>query len=277
LGLLVGKLKRLRLLIFRRSYMIKFLICLFLVVPAYAQNEIPDTSNQSIAVINDENRKTRDELRSIKRDLLGVNAVLINGYNTSTTLGPSKIYVSDGSNYLPMGSSVWMPNNITAFTENGTWIRPANITRVYVKVWGAGGRPSLNAGGGGGGGGGYTEDLKNVSGNIAVIVAGGSHAYRTSFNDTLNATTGTDGSGTAGGAGGQGYGGRINLAGTYGGGGSGDTGYFGGSGGGSPFGGAGGGGGSNTTGAANGCIPGGGAGGGSSSGVGANGTVIVYY
>jgi hypothetical protein len=260
--------------------MIRLIIAIALLLSrcAYAQVDIADLSNQSIAILNDEQRKTRDELRSVKSGLLVVNAITLNGYNTSTSLGDSKIYVSDGSNYLPLGAMIWLPNNVTAFTENGTWVRPANVTRVYVKIWGAGGRPNQNAGGGGGGGGGYTEDIKNVSGNIAVIIAGGSHTtYRTSFNDTLNATTGTDGSGTGGGAGGQGYGGRINLLGGQGSGGSSDTGYHGGSGGGSPFGGAGGGGGSNTTPGANGCIPGGGAGGGTSSGYGANGTVIVYY
>lgn len=155
-------------------------------------------------------------------------------------------------------------NNVQPFTQNGTWIKPSNVNRVYVKVWGCGG----NGYGYGGGGGGYSEGWISVSGDVNVIVASGGSEGLSSFvgNTTIQATCGI-----MGGTGGVGAGGVVNLSGAQ----SARLGEAG-SGGGSPFGGAGGGGGGP------GCIPGGGGGGGGgggypSSGGGASGLVIVYY
>jgi hypothetical protein len=191
----------------------------------------------------------------------------------------------------------WVPTNIQVFTSSGTWIRPPNINKVYVKVWGAGGgggggRSATNSiAGGGGGGGGYSEGMINVSGNVTVTVGAGGLAgvgssspgsgtnggYSSFAGDsTIQANGGVGGiGGSSGGAGGSASGGSINLTGIAGqnGGGTGEVlggdSYFGGCGGtggksGKKYGGGGGGG-------LTGPSPGG------HGGAGADGCVIVYY
>lgn len=178
--------------------------------------------------------------------------------------------------------------NMQAFTSNGTWIKPENVTRVHVKVWGGGGHGgdgSANGCGAGGGGGGYAEGLIAVSGNAAVTIGGPGGTSSFSGNSMIQASGGGNGQSNAsygvGGSGGVGSGGMINLSGVAGGScnvvGEGD-------GGGGPMGGAGGTGGRGQgSNGINGGLPGGGGGGvgggydGLTGGRGADGLVIVYY
>lgn len=185
-------------------------------------------------------------------------------------------------------------NSCQAFTTSGTWTKPADISKIYGRVWGNGGSGAsggTTTSGGGGGGGGYAEGLISVSSNVTVTI----NSSLSSFAGvtTLQATVGSNAAGTVGGAGGVGSGGTLNLTGGTGGSGSpsGATsnGYPGATGGGSPMGGAGGpgGGGSNTptpasSGAA-GTFPGGGGGGGGegsnpgTGGTGGGGYVVICY
>jgi type II secretory pathway pseudopilin PulG len=119
--------------------------------------------------------------------------------------------------------------NMQAFTSSGTWTRPANVSKVYVRVWG-----------GGGGGRGSTSNGGAGSGSA--------------FGGSVTAGGGSGGTNIAGGAGGTASAGTLRLSGGVGG-----FGYAN-EGGGSPLGASGGG-----SGVAGG-IPGGGGGGYSSSG-----------
>jgi len=67
-------------------------------------------------------------------------------------------------------------SNMQAFTSNGTWVKPANVNKVYVKVQGGGGGAggcSHEYFGGGGGAGGYSEGIVAVTGNVTVVVGSG--------------------------------------------------------------------------------------------------------
>ncbi len=69
-----------------------------------------------------------------------------------------------------------IPQNIQYFTASGTWTKPAEISTVYVRVWGGGGGGGSSSGStscGGGGGAGYSEGLVAVSGNVTVTVGSG--------------------------------------------------------------------------------------------------------
>ncbi|HUT28367.1 MAG TPA: hypothetical protein VMX13_01140 [Sedimentisphaerales bacterium] len=207
-----------------------------------------------------------------------------------------------------------IPQNIQAFITSGTWIKPANVSTVYVKVWGGGGGGASGEDGhvgASGAGGGYAEGLISVSGDMNVTVGsggigggtGGAPGSGTNGNtssfagDTIiQATGGTgatyDPAGGYAGPGGVGSGGAINLSGGPG---THSNWAFsdqqsGAKGGDSPMGGGGGSGGAGGTQTGrpgtSGTVPGGGGGGGSTAGSGwgwshggdgANGLVIVMY
>ncbi len=226
--------------------------------------------------------------------------------NTSAATSEGQIAWDADDDILTVGTgsstlNIGIPNNMQAFTSSGTWIKPAGVSKVWVKVWGGGGAGKSAAiadyAGGGGGGGAYSEGIVSVSGNVNVIVGTGgssdgasgtassfSGVTTISANGGLGATSDTP---SLGGTGGTVSGsGTIQVAGGSGGDGRFDSGAGGGSGGGSPFGGAGGpggvGSGSNPrVNGTNGTFPGGGGGGGSEDsgtfGAGAGGFVIIYW
>lgn len=137
-------------------------------------------------------------------------------------------------------------------------MKPAGVSRVYVKLWGGGGGGS---GAWGGGGGGYCEGIVTVSGNVNIAVGRGGAlnvAGTASSFMTLTAGGGQKGSNTNG-DGGSASGGALNVSGTS---------AIGIQGGRAPFGGNGG------FADVKGAVPG--SGGGDDSG-GADGLVIVYY
>jgi len=200
----------------------------------------------------------------------------------------------------PVGPSGGYIPNIAAFTASGTFVVPANVTRIMVEMWGAGGGGGgcnldpahldwgCSEGGGGGGSGGYAWNVFSVTpGNsypITVGVGGSSNGPggSTSFGALLSAGGGSGGSKIYGGAGGLSSGGLLSTNGNVGSncntmgedfGGNGATAFRGGAGGWGDYG----------HGPTSGSLPGGGGGGVgmfSTTGLaanGANGIVLVYY
>lgn len=218
-------------------------------------------------------------------------------------LGATLVAHSDGISKWCV-EAVSQPHGVEAFTANGTFTVPAQVTTVDVEVWGAGGGGSGTTSGScatSGGGGGYAR--KRITGltpgaTVAVTVGAGGAAGAansgavgtgggtSSFGSYASATggSGAQAVGTGGGAvaGGAGSGGDVNATGGGGSAGSGNTTGIGGVGG---AGAMGGGGGSASQGAYNGGaggFPGGGGGGGgagttNTSGAGANGLVVVRW
>ena len=134
------------------------------------------------------------------------------------------------------------------YTSNGTWTKPAGVTRIRVQLVGGGGGGSGH--GEAGGAGGYAEEILNVTSisSVAITIGGGGggvtyhnqagNGATTSFGPYLSAGGGEGGrrvGGYSGGRPGIGSGGNMNL---YGGGGAGHTNHGGGEGGGSYFGGS---------------------------------------
>lgn len=135
-----------------------------------------------------------------------------------------QVLTSQGAGVNPIFANTinsFVPNNIQVFTTSGTWVRPANINQVYVKVAGAGatGGNSATAVGGGGGGGGYSEGISGVSGNITVGIGTINSFQGNVIIQATSGTTGTNASGSTpgtGGGGGIGTGGSINITGGIG-------------------------------------------------------------
>lgn len=223
------------------------------------------------------------------------------GVGSYTGFGGDVVSVKTDESGLEFTAPSDIPKNIQVFTSSGTWTRPTGVSKVYVKVIGAGGNGASGSGngaGGGGGGGGYAEGLISVTGNVTVTIgATNSFAGSTTIQAT-NGSNGTASSGSgssfvngAGGAGGAGSNGTINLTGATGAGGAGASAFStGGCGGGSAMGPGGGGGragntagGTGGSGGSGGGYGGGGGGGGTSSGSpgaggsGDPGAVIIYW
>ena len=227
------------------------------------------------------------------------NQLQLVGDNVSP--GISKVYGTDAS-----GNKGWqpaplsIPSNIQVYSTPGTytWVKPPNVTKVYVKVWGGGG------GGGGDNTDGSTGGTSSFAGDSIIQATGGNGGVKRILSQAGGLSgTGSGGSinlsgsagksaanGGAGGQGGFGGGGGISGAGSAAGNGSDGDNYGGGGGGSSANGGGGGGGGGgyseglisvsgNVTVT---CGNGGGggnngAGGGGGGGNGAAGSAIVYY
>ncbi len=225
--------------------------------------------------------------------------ILISSGNTICT------YISGdttGNTWSVYSPPMFIPQGMTGITVTTgvTWTVPANVNRIWVKLWGAGGgggTAASNNSRGGGGGGAYSESIISVSSGqtFYAIVGGGGTAGNnggdTSFSgSTIISAGGGVGTTTAtGGNGGSTSGsGMIKIAGQKGGNSIGayDGGHAGG-GGGSPFGGQGGqgiGGANAGTAGANGnagCFPAGGGSGAAeltgTGGSGADGFILIYW
>jgi len=81
---------------------------------------------------------------------------------TTLTLGASGDTVAVGTGASTSGFDSGLAS-VQTFTSSGTWTRPSGITKVIMKVQGAGGGGSHGTQNSGGGGGGYCEKFLNVS------------------------------------------------------------------------------------------------------------------
>lgn len=121
---------------------------------------------------------------------------------------------------LDAGVSGWLSTQ--TFSTSGTWTRPAGVTKIRVRLVGAGGGGLSAAGTGGwssgGSSGGYSEKWIDVSAIASVSVtvgsagAVGSTGGTTSFGTHCSATGGAANAGAPG----VGTGGDLNVAGEYG-------------------------------------------------------------
>ena len=131
------------------------------------------------------------------------------------------------------------PRNTLVLSSAGTstWVVPAGITKVFARVWGAGGGGGgVGTGGGGaagGAGGGYSEKLCSVTPGASISVTrgaagtggsfsggGGGNGGTSSFGAFCSATGGGGGGGASSGGvaavngnGGDGIGGDVNMSG----------------------------------------------------------------
>ena len=101
-----------------------------------------------------------------------------------------------------------------------TWTCPANVTKVYAEVWGAGGAGNGGTGGSGGGGGYAAGWVTVVPGTVYnfTVGTGGAISGGNGTASTIFTLTGGGGGGGSTGAGvpGSGSGGTINLSGGFG-------------------------------------------------------------
>ena len=172
------------------------------------------------------------------------NSLRVDGVDiNSSTLPPSpepsnqgKYIYSDGST-TPIFNVVG-PKSIQIFNSSGTWVKPAGISKILVRLVGGGGGGSGH--GESGGAGGYSEKIIDVSSistvNVTIGTGSTSGTYysgnggaggTTSFGSYLSATGGNGANSSfqhCGGLPGVGSGGDLNL---YGGGGTGHYGYTG--------------------------------------------------
>lgn len=128
------------------------------------------------------------------------------------------------------GTGVFGNGLFQVFGVSGTFTVPFGISRVRVRVWGAGGSTNgaTSSGLGGAGGGGFAMKAVDVSSGPTVAVTVGVGVVSTaggtsSFGSFVSATGGSSTSSATGGAGGTGVGGDINYAGGTGGTGDGST------------------------------------------------------
>ena len=157
-----------------------------------------------------------------------INSLITQNLVDPTTL-PQAVVFSDGTRQTTAfsgKSEVGALISVQAFTNNGTWYRPAGCNKVVVKVAGGGG------GGSGycesGGAGGYAEgtfDVKGVS-SVAVTIGGGGSSITyyaaagnggtSSFGSYISASGGNGANvnySHSGGHGGVGSGGQLNTQG----------------------------------------------------------------
>jgi hypothetical protein len=97
--------------------------------------------------------------------ILSLIGILTAGANTA---------LSTNGNTLQMSAVV---PNVRVFTNSGTFVVPANVTRIMVEIWGGGGgggKGSIYNFGGGGGSGGYAFNVFNVTPGASYPVTVGS-------------------------------------------------------------------------------------------------------
>lgn len=109
-----------------------------------------------------------------------------------------------GAPFLPFKLPQLAPgvSNLQAFTASGTWTVPNLVSRVRVRLWGAGGAGGSGGGGAGGGGagGGYSEGYYEVDAGQVLAVqigVGGTGGGGQSLFGTLASASG-GGAGSAG-------------------------------------------------------------------------------
>lgn len=95
------------------------------------------------------------------------------------------------------GVRSWQPRfytNMVVITATGNWTRPANITYVFIEVWGGGGGGAgggTSANGGSGGGGSYGCGILAISSDLSITIGTGGTAGNGGASPTAGGAGGT--------------------------------------------------------------------------------------
>lgn len=140
--------------------------------------------------------------------IIAVASTQVSGLGTAAALDvgttASKVVQLDSNAKLPAvngsqltGIPTFTNGSSVVFDASSSWAPPANVTRVFVQVWGGGGGGAggtyLGISGGGGGGGGYAADFLTVTPGVAInftVGAGGAGGAKGAAGTSTNGSNG---------------------------------------------------------------------------------------
>jgi len=138
-------------------------------VPAWSTQSVDETADYNFT-------GTSFGVKNLVASSTVANPFILNGLSLNT---PSSLPTATTTMAVSPTGYITFTSPIatsTVFTTSGTWVKPAGVDKVKVRLVGGGGggggtdSGDANDAGGGGGAGGYAEAIVSVSGNVTVTV-----------------------------------------------------------------------------------------------------------